>query len=373
MGMIMGDAQQAVQDVLDELVTDGVEQGVQVAAFVDGAMVVDAVAGVADPATGRRVQPDTVFYNFSIGKGAMATLVHQQVDAGAFGYDTPVAQLWPEFARHGKQAITVRQVLDHTAGVPGLPPDSTIDSITDWTAMVAALEDAEPWWEPGTKVGYHAYTFGYLAGEIVRRATGRPLAQVLHDDLAAPIGHPDEIWFGMPESARGSLAVLTDAPSDVDWSAMEISPDEPMFRAAPPAVFPTAELGNDPRVIGADIPAGGKVSARALARMYASLLGEVDGVRLLSAERFREATTVSSSGPDQVYGDESSWGLGWAAGVPWDEQARSVFGMAGAGGSWAGVDLDRGLAFAVTKNVLSMDFDALTRVGRTLLAELDRG
>ena len=115
------------------------------------------------------------------------------------------------------------------------------------------------------------------------------------------------------------------------------------------------------------------MSARALARMYASLLGEVDGVRLLSAERFREATTVSASGPDQVYGDESSWGLGWAAGLPWDEQARSGFGMAGAGGSWAGVDLDRWLAFAVTKNVLSMDFDALTRVGRTLLAELDRG
>jgi CubicO group peptidase (beta-lactamase class C family) len=366
----MGDVQQVVQDTIDELVEDGGEQGLQVAAFVDGTVIVDAVAGVADPGTGRPVEPGTVFYNWSIGKGAMATLVHQQVDAGLFGYDTPVAELWPEFAKHGKQAITVRQVLDHSAGVPGIPPDSTVDSVCSWETMITALEDAEPWWEPGTKVGYHAYTFGYLAGEVVRRATGRPLAQVLRDDLATPIGHPDEIWFGMPEGARGSLAVLVDAPSDIDWST--VPQDVPMFRAAPMAVFPNAALGNDPRMIAADIPAGAKVSARALARMYACLLGEVDGVRLISEERLRDASAVSSSGTDQVYGNESAWGLGFGLGHPWDEQAHTVFGMAGAGGSWAGADVERGLALAVTKNVVSFDFDAVTRVAKAVLAEVDR-
>jgi len=369
----MGDVQQVVQDVLDELVESGAEQGIQVAAFVDGTPVVDAVAGLADPATGRRVRPDTVFYNFSIVKGALATLVHQQVDAGRFGYETPLVELWPEFGRHGKQAITVRQVLDHTAGVPGIPADSTLESISDWDAMIAALEDAEPWWEPGSQVGYHAYTFGYLAGELVRRATGRPLAEVLRDDLAAPIGHPDEIWFGMPAATRGRLAVLEDAPSDVDWSDLDMPADLPMFRAAPMAVFPTAALGNDPRVLGADIPAGGKVSARALARMYAAPLGEVDGVRLISADRLRDAATVSSAGPDQVYGDETRFGLGYALGSPWDEHgSAAAFGMAGAGGSWAGADIDRGLAMAVTKNVISHDFDAVTRIGRAVLVEVDR-
>ena len=111
--------------------------------------------------------------------------------------------------------------------------------------MTRALEDAELWWEPGTKTGYHAYTFGYLAGEIVRRSTGLPLADVLRDRLAAPLGLPDEIFFGMPEDRRGSLATLVDAPSDVDWSAMEMPDDLPMFRAGPMSLFPTADFGNN--------------------------------------------------------------------------------------------------------------------------------
>ena len=205
----------------------------------------------------------------------MSTLVHQEVDRGAFGYDTPVVELWPEFGAHGKEGVTVRHVLTHTAGVPGIPLTSTISDVSTWQTMTRALEDAELWWEPGTKTGYHAYTFGYLAGEIVRRSTGLPLAEVLHDRLAAPLGFADEIFFGMPVHKRGSLATLVDAPSEVDWSAMQIPEDLPMFRAAPMSLFPTAEFGNNPEVIGAEIPAGGKTSARAIAKMYAALIGEV--------------------------------------------------------------------------------------------------
>jgi hypothetical protein len=294
----MTDIQETVATVADELVGSGAERGLQVAAYVGQQPVVDVAAGVADPGTGRPVRPGTLFYNWSIGKGATATLVHRLVDAGQLAYDTPVAEVWPEFAatdpattrpprgpreaadprritKHGKQAITVRQVLNHSAGVPGLPPDVTLESVCSWPAMVAALEDAEPWWEPGTKVGYHAYTFGHLAGEIVRRVTGRALGDVL-GDLTAAIGLPGEIRYGIGPDETVDLAVLEDAPSEGDWTA-ELPDDLPMLRAAPRALLPTAAFGNDPRVVAADIPAGAKVTARALARMYAGWLGPVDG------------------------------------------------------------------------------------------------
>lgn len=152
----MSDIQEVVAGLADELVASGAERGLQVVAYVDQKPVVDVVAGVADPASGRPVEPGTLFYNWSIGKGATATLVHRLVDAGVICYDTPVVELWPEFARNGKQAITVRQVLNHSAGVPGLPAGATVESVCSWDCMTRALEDAELWWEPGTRVGYHA-------------------------------------------------------------------------------------------------------------------------------------------------------------------------------------------------------------------------
>jgi CubicO group peptidase (beta-lactamase class C family) len=214
--------------------------------------------------------------------------------------------------------------------------------------MVTALEEAEPWWEPGTAVGYHAYTFGFLNGEIARRASGRELSDLLAD-LTDVLGFPGEIRFGVPNPS--GLAVLEDAP--VPETSGFTLPDE-VLRAVPMALFPTAALGSDPRVLAADIPAGAKVSARALARMYA---GWLDGT-VVSRERAAAAYTESSSGTDRVYGNPSRWGLGFALGLPWDEQgAPRVFGMAGAGGSWAGADPDRGIAVAVTRNVMSTDFE----------------
>jgi len=369
----VSDIQEVVAGIADELVASGGERGLQVAAYVDQRPVVDVAAGVADPATGRPVRPGTLFYNWSIGKGATATLVHRLVERGELAYDTRVAEVWPGFARHGKDAVTVRQVLDHSAGVPGLPADATLASVCDWDAMVAALEDAEPWWEPGTQVGYHAYTFGYLCGEIVRRVTGRQLGAVL-GYLAAELGFPGEIRFGIPEIEAGTvdLAVLEDAPSVVDWS--QVPADLPLFRAVPKAVMPDAAFGNDPRVIAADIPAGAKVTARALARLYAGWLGEVDGRALVGPRVRAEATAPSSSGPDRVFGNDSQWALGFGLGLPWDEAGSPrVFGMAGAGGSWAGADPERGVAVAVTRNVLSMDFATVQRVVTAVLAGVDRG
>jgi CubicO group peptidase (beta-lactamase class C family) len=367
----MDKLQQQVQQVIDELVESGTERGVQVAVYRDGEQVVDAVAGVADPASGRPVDSGTVFYNYSIVKGATATVAHVLAERGLFGYDTPVAELWPEFAAHGKQAVTVRQVLNHTAGVPAIPLDTTVEDLCDWDKMCAAIADEELWWEPGTKVGYHAYTFGYIVGEVVRRATGKRISQVLAEEVAGPLGVAGELWFGMPTSEQHRLARLEGEPGAAEMAAQMMAsmpPDLPMFRSAPPELFPNAELGNRPDTLAADIPAGGKTSARAIARMYAALLGEVDGVRLLTPERLAEATAVSSSGTDEVFGMPTTWGLGYAIGGPdvGAQDAQTVFGYGGVGGSFACGDTASGVAWAVTKNRVSNDFATSTQLGQLI-------
>ena len=367
----MSDVQKQVQEAIDELVDAGTERGVQVTVYRDGELLVDAVAGVADPSTGRPVTAATPFYNFSIGKGATATVAHILAERGIFGYETPVAEIWPEFAAHGKQAVTVRHVLTHSAGVPGIPADTTVEDICDWDTMCAALADAELWWEPGTRVGYHAYTFGYLVGEIVRRATGKRISQVLAEEVSGPLGVADELYFGMPASEHGRLARLEDAAGPAEAMA-SLPPDLPMFKAGPLSVFPSAGLGNRTDVLTADIPAGGKTSARAIARMYAALLGEVGGVRLISPERLRQVTAVSASGTDQVFGNPSTWGLGYAIGRLGStaEETPGVFGMGGAGGSFAYGDTATGVAFGLTKNVISGDFSTATRISRIVTAHV---
>jgi CubicO group peptidase (beta-lactamase class C family) len=367
----MDDLQRQVQEAIDRLVESGTERGVQVAVYRDGRQVVDAVAGVADPAGGRPVDPGTVFYNFSVVKGAAATIAHLLAERGLFDYDTPVAELWPEFAAHGKKAVTVRQVLNHTAGVPGIPLDTTIEDLCDWDKMCAAIADAELWWEPGTKVGYHAYTFGYIVGEVVRRATGKPISQLLAEEVAGPLGVAGELWFGMPASEQHRLAPLEEEPGAAEQAAQmmaSLPPDLPMFKASPPELFPNAAFGNRPDTLAADIPAGGKTSARAIARMYAALLGEVDGVRLLTPERLAEATAISSSGTDEVFGQPTAWGLGFGIGGPaGDPQgAPTVFGLGGVGGSFACGDTATGVSGAVTKNRISNDFSTSIQLGQLI-------
>jgi CubicO group peptidase (beta-lactamase class C family) len=294
-------------------------------------------------------------------------------ERGAFDYETRVAELWPEFAAHGKHAVTVRHVLNHTAGVPGIPLTTTIEDLCDWDKMCSAIAAAELWWEPGTKIGYHAYTFGYIVGEIIRRVTGKPISQVLHDDLSGPLGVEKELYFGMPRSEHHRLAVLEDAPMPSDFQMPEMPPDLPMFKAAPMSLMPNAAFGNRPDTLAADIPAGGKTSARAVARMYAAMLGEVDGLRLLSPERLRQATTAPVSGVDEVFGMPTTWALGYAIGVPGGspEKSQTAFGVGGVGGSFAFCDSATGIAFGMTKNRLTRDFSAATQVIQLVLKGAD--
>ncbi|MEJ7843481.1 MAG: serine hydrolase domain-containing protein [Rubrobacter sp.] len=309
----MNDLQQQVQDAIDGLVESGAERGLQVAVYRHGDQMVDAVAGAADPMTERPVASDTPFYTYSSGKGATATVAHVLVERGLFGYETPIVELWPEFGAHGKETATVRHALTHTVGVPGIPADTTPEDLCDWDKMCAVIAGSEPWWEPGTRTAYHAYTFGYIVGEIVRRATGKPISQVLREEVTAPLGIADELYFGMPESELGRLARLEDEEGSAEFLAA-MPDDSPFFKWGPRATFPTADFGNRPDVLMADIPAGGKMSACALARMYAALLGEVDGVRLLSPARLREVSAVAFSGVDEIMGSPVSWALGYAPG-----------------------------------------------------------
>ena len=371
MSKVEPEIQRQVQQAIDDLVSSGVERGMQVAVYRRGELVVDAVAGIADPATGRTVKSDTPFYNFSIVKGAAATLAHMLAERGLFGYDTPLVDIWPEFGAHGKQKVTVRHILSHTAGVPGIPLDTTAEDLCDWNKMCAAIADSELWWEPGKKIGYHAYTFGYLVGEIVRRATGKPISQVLREEISGPLGVGDELYFGMPRSEHYRLAVLEDAEVADPGMFSAMPPDLPMFKAGPMTLIPTAQLGNREDILAADIPAGGKTSARAIARMYAALLGEVDAVRLIPPARLREATAVAMSGTDEIFGMPTRWGLGYSiGGLGSGSDSSSVFGVGGAGGSFACGDTATGIAFAVTKNRLTSDFSAATQLSQLITAAL---
>src|SRR5918999_387105 len=327
----MNDIQKQVQQAIDRLVESGAERGLQVAVYRHGELVVDTVAGVADPATGRPVSSDTLFFSYSIGKGVAATVVHVLAERGAIAYDTPIAELWPEFGAHGKDKATVRHALSQSVGVPGLPPGLTVEDLRDWDKMCAIIADSEPWWEPGTKIGYHAVTFGFIVGEIVRRATGKPISQVLREEMAGPLGVADELFFAVPKPEQGRMAQLEDAEGNEEMFG-ELPEDSPIFKLGPDL---TAEHANRADVRGANIPAGGTVTARAVARMYAALLGEVDGVRLISPERLREVSAVAMSGPDQVFGFPTSWGLGYSIGqfMSNAHETQHVFGVGGIGGS----------------------------------------
>jgi CubicO group peptidase (beta-lactamase class C family) len=377
----MSDVQSQVQQAINRLVESGVETGMQVAAYRRGELVVDAVAGVAEPETGRAVTPDTPFFSASTGKSMTSTVAHILVERGVFGYDTPIVELWPEFGAHGKQAATIRHALTHTVGVPGVPADTTPEDLCDWQKMCAAIADAEPWWEPGTKFGYHALTFGYIVGEIVRRATGKPIAQVLREELSEPLGVAGELFFSVPRAELGRLAHLQSG--DAPLSAEQIAQLEQMmpllFKANPPAVQPSADLYNRTDFLTSDVSSGGTMSARAVARLYAALLGEVDGVQLISPERLRAVTAVAVDDIDQVFGNHARMTLGYSIGRPAANPSASpeqpdtptIFGWSGVGGSHASADTATGVAFAVTKNrFTTTDFSTAAQIAEIVTKAL---
>ena len=182
----------------------GAETGLQVAVLRNGRVAAEAVSGVSDPGTGAAVRADTLFYAASTAKGVAASLAHVLAERGDLDYDMTLASVWPEFGSRGKDRVTVRQVLMHTAGLPGLPAGSTPEDLCDTERMCAVLAAQEPWWEPGSRFGYHALTFGFLLGEVIRRATGRTVTELLRQLVTGPLGVTGEVCFGVPPAFAAS-------------------------------------------------------------------------------------------------------------------------------------------------------------------------
>ncbi|NLG27288.1 MAG: beta-lactamase family protein [Chloroflexi bacterium] len=365
----MPDVNAQVQAVLDDLVARGVERGLQVAAYRDGQLIVDAWAGVADAETGSPVDGETLFCVFSTSKGITATLIHMLAERGLLDYDAPLTRYWPEFGAHGKDAITVRHVLTHTAGVPHLPPGAGVAQQCDWDWMVHGLEGLAPLWQPGSQAGYHALTYGWLLGEVAHRVTGRSVGQLLQDEICAPLAI-DSLFMGIPDAVEPRVARLEAAP------APPPPDDAQSWLAIPHACWPLWEWANRPEVRRATIPAGvGIANARAIARHYAALVGPVDGARLLSAERLALALTPQTPVTNLETGQPAPWALGYAPfGPPSAPGALPPFGHGGAGGSIGYADPAHRIAFALTKNRMvdnpAPGDAAVERVGAALRAAL---
>ncbi|MFL6078011.1 MAG: serine hydrolase domain-containing protein [Mycobacteriales bacterium] len=354
-----------------ELVSTGAELGLQVAAYLDGRLVVDVVAGVADPATGAPMAWDTLVPAWSTGKGVTATAVHVLVDRGLLDYDTPIAAYWPEFGAHGKERATLRHALTHAAGIPSFPPGVThVAQLADWDRMCAAVAGMAAEWEPGSATGYHGWTYGWIVGEAVRRATGRRIEEVVSTEVAAPLGVDDLLYCGVPAAEVGRVAAVVDG----GWAGF-LDRMPPAFRRVAPAPFqPVAALAQHREVTRAVLPANGTMTAFAAARMYAALLGPVDGVRLISAGTLAAASAPASFAEpvDRVFGFPVVKALGYFTGLPFVGGRPTSFGMNGSGGGTAFADPEQGFAFALTKNRMTGgEQDTAERLVGVIRAALD--
>jgi CubicO group peptidase (beta-lactamase class C family) len=351
------DVQRAVEQAMDGALDRG-EIGLQVAVYLHGELVTDAARGVADWETGRTVDSETLFTVFSATKGVAATALHIAAERGLLAYDRPVADYWPEFGAAGKERTTMRHVLTHAAGVPCMP-DCTAEQMCDWAWMCRSIASMAPTWEPGTKHGYHAYTFGWLVGELVVRTdpAQRPFGQWLQEEICQPLGI-DSLWMGIPDRVEPRVARLRNTVPPAN--AAPPPADALILKAIPPSLGVTQEVFGRPDVRRSCHPgAGGIMNARSLARHYALLAGhgELNGVRLLSPERVDQMRTLQSDAIDEVIGQPYRRGLGyWLGGEPLNSNSAifgsnpGALGHPGAGGSIGWADPDTGLAAAILKN-----------------------
>jgi CubicO group peptidase (beta-lactamase class C family) len=355
----MTDASSEVSRLLERLVREGKETGLQVAAYLDGSLVVDAWAGHADETAGRPVDGDTLFTAFSVSKGITATCVHLLADRGLVDYDAPIASYWPEFAAHGKEKATVRDALTHRAGIPQDPPGFDLSTAGDWDAVCRAVADLEPLWQPGTQTGYHALTYGWMLGEVVRRVDGRGFGRFLQEEVCEPLGI-EAMYFGVPAEEEHRVATLAYAPGLA-----------PLTLTLTPSLSDAAATMNRSEVRRAAIPGAGAImNARSLARHYAVLAGggELDGVRLLTPDRIAVATRIESDqGADPVLAGvmdwRPRWGLGYSlGGAPGAMAGRPLaFGYEGLG-TIGFADPARNFAFAFLKNRLDWSADEMNSV-----------
>lgn len=369
-------ATREVRGALEQMVADGHEVGVQVAAYLGGELVVDAWAGTAEPNTGRAVDGETLFNVFSVTKAVAATALHIQAERGLVEYDQPIARYWPDYGAHGKDAVTVRDALSHRTGTPQMPAGATPDTICDWDATVAGIAALEPIYPVG-QPAYQAMSFGWVIGEIVRRTDPeqRSFRDFVAQEIAEPYGIPD-LWIGVPEAVEPRIATLVDA-----LAMRPPPPGSVLAQAMPFEVRLAPDVFELPQVRRATIAGvGGIFTARSLARFFAILAngGELDGKRLLSAERVAMSCQMRPGGtlPDPVFfgmpmplSEGGYWMYDGKSPLTLAFGSPTAIGCPGAGGSLGWADPQTGLAVAYCHNRMS-GFDGASLVGNAIRQSL---
>lgn len=345
------------------------EVGAAVAVFVDGEPVVDLWGGWADAGRIRAWERDTIVNTYSTTKGMTATCAHRLIERGLLDIDAPVARYWPEFAQAGKERVPVRFLLNHSVGLHQLSEPLPPELANDWKAVTTALAAQAPAWEPGTRQMYHAVTFGYLVGELVRRIDGRSLGTYFRQEVADPLGADFLIGFGPEHDSRCADIVPAQIPPE--WrERMDAMRREQAAQGegSRPAMDPSAMTRsvNTRAWRAAEIPAAnGHGTAMGVAKVYGALArgGELAAVRVLEADTIDRAIVQQGPGTEPVRGPSTGpggfslkFGHGFmllgsmAPGMPQGRQ----FGHPGAGGSIGLADPDRKLAFGYVMNQMQM-------------------
>lgn len=358
-------ANAAVKAAIARAIAERGEVGVQVAAYLNGELVVDAWGGVADPESGRPVDGDTLFNVFSVTKGVVATALHIQAERGLIDYDRPVADYWPEYGANGKHAVTVRDALSHRTGTPQMPDGVTVETIGDWDAMASGCAALPPLMPVGSPA-YQSFSFGWIIGEIVRRTdpARRSFRDFVQQEIAAPLGIAD-LWIGIDPEVEPRIARLFNA------DAGQPAPPESSLIALsmPNAIRLVPEVYEQPAMRRACVPGtGGIFNARSSARFWAMLAngGELDGVRLLSPERIAMSCERREGGldPDPVYfgavmpiSQGGYWLCDGIMPITCPMKSPRAIGSPGVGGSLGWADPDTGLAVAFCHNFMSNPMD----------------
>lgn len=334
----------------------GLEVGASFAATIDGKFVVDIWGGYIDEAQTKPWGKDTIVCVFSTTKVMTSICALMLIDRGLLDPDAPVARYWPEFAQAGKEAVLIRHIMSHTAGLPAL--DSMPlpkEAMYDWDKIVELLAIQKPWWEPGKDWGYHAITFGHLVGEVVRRITGKTLGTFFREEVAERLGV--DFHIGLPEKHERRVAQIIPAPELKPGDLGYFSPESMLGRAMN---FPVTSplVARERPFRAAELPASnGHGNARSVAHVTAAVAcgGRLGAVRLMGAQ------TINRALEEQYYGIPSSFpmpirfGIGFALNsreLPMSPNSR-VLWWSGWGGSLAVMDLDAGLSYSYAMNKMS--------------------
>ncbi|MGO4258282.1 serine hydrolase domain-containing protein [Marmoricola sp. RAF53] len=342
-----------LRSLLAENLTTGEDRGAALAVVHDGELVVDLWGGEAR--AGVPWTRDTITQVWSVTKTMAALALLTQVDNGLIDLDAPVARYWPAFAAHGKDAVLVRQLLGHTSGVPGWTAPVTVEDICELEKSEALLAEQEPWYPPGSAPAYQIVCHGHLVDGVVRGATGRTVAEILHEDVMAPLG--GGFRLGVPEDELDLCADLSNPPpSNLDYAAL--GPDHFLIRTILNPLLAPEDVCNTPAwrrsAVGG---AGGHGNARGIAQAQALVShgGEYGGLRLLSPETAARVLEVQADGVDQVLSVPVRFGMGYGlpmATAPAVPQGR-VCWWTGYGGAIVVNDLDRRTTLAYTPNKLA--------------------